>query len=36
MPAGRGEHWLTEAETAAASELGREIPCDMQREELEV
>lgn len=35
MPAGSGEHWLTEAETAAASELGREIPCDMQREELE-
>lgn len=25
--------WLTVAGTAAASELGREIPCDMQREE---
>ena len=35
MPAGSWDHWLTVAETAAASELGREIPCDMLREELE-
>ena len=35
MPASSWEHWFTVAETAAASELGREIPCDMLREELE-
>lgn len=35
MPAGSWERWLTVAETAAASELGREIPCDILREGLE-
>ena len=34
MPAGCWEHWSTVAGNAAASKLGREIPCDMQREEL--
>lgn len=29
MPAGSWERWLTVAITAAASELGREIPCEM-------
>ena len=35
MPASSWDHWFTVAETAAASELGKEIPGDMLRELLE-